>query len=61
MRHGRLSKSEQHELVDLSTDEVLSKVKSVLANLPGLNQELSDLCMQSLEPECPYWVRVEEE
>jgi thymidylate kinase len=58
MRHGRLSKSEQHELVDLATDEILSRVEAVLVNFPGLSQDLFDLCLQSLEPECPYWIRI---
>ena len=58
MRHGNLSSSEQHELDDLSTEETLSKVETVLLHLPGLSRDLFDLCLQSLQPGCSYWTRV---
>ena len=57
MRHGRLSKTERYELDDLSTQEILSKVESVFSHLPGLTHNLFDLCLQSLQPACPYWTR----
>ncbi len=58
MRHGHLSKTERHELDDLSTEENLAKVGIVLRHLPRLNRDLFDLCLQSLQPACPYWTRV---
>jgi len=58
IRHGQLSSSERHELDDLSTEETLSKVQAVLLNLPGLSRSLFDLCLQSLQPGSPYWMRV---
>jgi hypothetical protein len=58
MRHGELSRSERHELEDLSTEETLSRVETVLLHLPGLNRSLFDLCLQSIQPGCPYWIRV---
>lgn len=58
MRHGNLSSSERHELDDLSTEETLSKVQEILPHLPGLSRDLFDLCLQSLQPDCPYWTRV---
>jgi len=57
MRHGQLSKTERYELDDLSTQEILSKVESVFSHLPGLTHNLFDLCLQSLQPACPYWTR----
>jgi len=57
MRHGQLSKTERYELEDLSTQEILSKVESALSHLPGLTHNLFDLCLQSLQPACPYWTR----
>jgi thymidylate kinase len=58
MRHGNLSSSERYELDDLSTEKTLSKVDTVLLHLPGLNRNLFDLCLQSLQPDCPYWTRI---
>ena len=58
MRHGQLSSSERSELDDLSTEETLSKVETVLLHLPGLSRSLFDLCLQSLQPGCSYWTRV---
>lgn len=58
MQHGKLSSSEQHELDGLSTEETLSKVETVLLHLPGLTRNLFDLCLQSLQPGCSYWMRV---
>jgi len=58
MRHGQLSETERHELNELSTEETLSKVKPVLLHLPGLSQSLFDLCLQSIQPDCPLGTRV---
>ena len=58
MRHGRLSKTEQCELSDLSTQETLAMVGTVLTHLPGLSRTLFDLCLQSLQVDCPYWIRI---
>jgi len=58
MKHGQLSKTERYELEDLSTEEALSKVEMVFHHLPGLDQNLFDLCLQSLQPVCPYWKRI---
>lgn len=58
MRHGQLSKSERYELNDLLTDDALSNVEKVLQLLPGLNRRLFDVCLQSLQPGCSYWLRV---
>src|SRR5512138_2986926 len=58
MRHGNLSSSERHELDDLSTEETLSKVQTILHHLPGLSRDLFDLCLRSLQPDCPYRTRV---
>ena len=58
IRHGRLSETERQELEDLSTLQTLSLIETVLPNLPGLNRNLFDLCLQSLQPDCPYWKRV---
>jgi thymidylate kinase len=58
MRHGRLSHSERSELDDLSRKVTLSDVEAVFPHLPGLNRDLFDLCVQSLQPGCPFWQRV---
>ena len=58
MRHGQLSKTERHELNDLSTEETLSKVEPILLHLPDLSQSLFDLCLQSIQPGCPLGTRV---
>ena len=58
IRHGQLSSTEQHELDVLSTQKTLSMVESVLLLLPGLNRNYFDLCLQSLQQDCPYWTRV---
>jgi thymidylate kinase len=58
MRHGQLSSTERHELDDLSTEETLAKVETVLLHLPGLSRSLFDLCLQSLQPDCRYWTRI---
>jgi thymidylate kinase len=58
IRHGHLSSTERHELTVLSTQETLSKVESVLLLLPGLTRNQFDLCLQSLQPDCPYWTRI---
>ena len=58
IRHGQLSATERHELEDLSTPETLSMIETVLPNLPGLNRNLFDFCLKSLQPGCPYWKRV---
>lgn len=58
MRHGRLSASERQELNDLSTQETLSKVENILHHVPGLSRNLFDLCLQSLQPGCPFWTRI---
>ena len=58
MRHGKLSSTERHELDDLSTEETLAKVGAVLLHLPGLSRSLFDLCLQSLQPDCPLWTLV---
>ena len=58
IRHGQLSSTERYELDVLSTQETLSKVESVLLLLPGLNRNQFNLCLQSLQPDCPYWTRV---
>jgi thymidylate kinase len=57
MRHGQLSETERAELDDLATDENLSKVDAVLQKLP-LSRELFDLCLQAVQPRCPFWTRV---
>ena len=58
MRHGQLSKTERSELIDLATEETLSKVDTALSHFPGLNRNLFDLCLQSLQLGSPYWTRV---
>lgn len=58
MRHGQLSSSERHELIDLSTEETVAKVHTVLLHLPNISQALFDLCLQSIQPDCPYWLRI---
>ena len=58
IRHGQLSSTERYELDVLSTQETLSKVESVLLLLPDLNRNQFNLCLQSLQPDCPYWTRV---
>ena len=58
MRHGQLSSTERYELNDLSTQETLAKVETVLPHLPNLSRNLFDLCLQSIQPDCSYWVRV---
>ena len=58
MRHGQLSKTERCELIDLATEETLSRVDTVLTYFPGLKKSLFDLCLQSLQPGSPYWTRV---
>ncbi|MBK8419000.1 hypothetical protein [Candidatus Villigracilis saccharophilus] len=58
MRHGQLSSSERRELNDLSTKETLAKAKRVLLHLPSLSQNLFDLCLQSIQPDCPYGTRI---
>ena len=58
MRHVQLSSSERDELDDLSTEETLANVEAVLLHLPGLSRSLFDLCLQSLQPGCPYWTRI---
>jgi thymidylate kinase len=58
MRHGQLSTTERVELNDLSTQETLSKVETVLCHLPGLSRELFDLCLRSLQPGCRLSMRI---
>jgi thymidylate kinase len=58
MRHGNLSSSERYELDDLSTEETLSKAEAIFHHLPGLSRRLFNLCLQSLQPGCPYWTRI---
>lgn len=58
MRHIQLTSSERAELDDLSTNETLAKIEAVLLHLPGLSRSLFDLCLQSLQPGCPYWTRI---
>jgi thymidylate kinase len=58
MRHGQLSKSERHELDALSTEGALAGIDAVLTHLPGLDRNLFDLCLQALQPDCPYWTGV---
>jgi thymidylate kinase len=58
MRHGQPSKSERYELDDLSTKKKLSKIETVLPHLPGISQNLFDVCLQSLQPGCSYWTRI---
>ena len=58
IRHGQLSFSERHELDDLLTEETLAKVEAVLSHVPGLSRSLFDLCLQSLQPDCSYWMRI---
>jgi thymidylate kinase len=58
MRHGNLSPSERRELDDLSTEETISKVGKVLPYLPGLSQNLFDLCLQALQVNCSLWARI---
>jgi thymidylate kinase len=58
IRHGQLSSTEQHELEYLSTPENVFKIDAVLHQLPGLTRKIFDLCLQSLQPGCPYWIRV---
>lgn len=57
MRHGQLSKTERVELDDLATDENLSRVDAVLQRL-SIRRELFDLCLQSVQPRCPFWTRM---
>ncbi|MFZ5858234.1 MAG: hypothetical protein ACOYZ6_15520 [Chloroflexota bacterium] len=57
MRHGQLSKTERIELDDLATYENLSKVDAVLQSL-SLSRDLIDLCLRSVQPNCPFWTRV---
>jgi hypothetical protein len=58
IRHGQLSSTEQHELEYLSTPENVFKIDAVLYQLPGLTRKIFDLCLQSLQPGCPYGIRV---
>lgn len=58
MQHGQLSKTERRELDDLSSQEIISKVETILFHLPGLSRNLFDLCLQSIQPHCSYWTRV---
>ena len=57
MRHGQLSKTERVELDDLAIGKNLSNVDAVLQKL-SLSRELFDLCLQSIQPRCPFWTRV---
>jgi thymidylate kinase len=57
MRHGQLSATERAELEDLATDANLSKVDAVLQKLP-LGRDLFDLCLQAVQPHCPFWTRL---
>jgi thymidylate kinase len=58
MRHGQLSSTERHELEDLSTKETLAKVETVLPHLPGLSRDLFDLCLQALQPDSSFTIRI---
>jgi thymidylate kinase len=58
MRHGALSKTERVELDDLAIGKNLSKVDAILQSL-SLSRELFDVCMQSIQPRCPFWTRVQ--
>jgi len=58
MRHGQLSKTERYELNDLSTDETLLKVEPILLHFPSLSQGLFDLCLQSIQLDCPIATRI---
>lgn len=58
MRHGQLSSTERHELNDLLTEENLVKIETVLQSFSNLDRSLFDLCLQSIQPGCPYWIRV---
>jgi len=57
MRHGKLSATERAELDDLAIGKNLSNVDAVLQKL-SLSRELFDLCLQSIQPRCPFWTRV---
>ncbi len=57
MRHGKLSQTERAELDDLSIGKNLSNVDAALQKL-SLRRELFDLCLQSVQPRCPFWTRV---
>ncbi|MBI5935713.1 MAG: hypothetical protein HY867_18575 [Chloroflexi bacterium] len=57
MRHGQLSQTERAELDDLAIGKNLSTVDAVLQKL-SLRRELFDLCLQSIQPRCPFWTRV---
>jgi len=58
MRHGRLSPSEERELVYLSAPSALLKAKALLQYLPGLSSNLFEECLQALQPGCSFWMRI---
>ena len=58
MRHGKLSKSEKHELECLTAPEVLAKVDLALEELKLVDRKLFDLCLRSVQPGCPLLVRI---
>ncbi len=59
MRHGRLSASEREELNFLNAQDTLGRIDSALRQLNVVGRSLFDLCLRSLEPDCPYWIRVQ--
>jgi thymidylate kinase len=58
MGHGKLSRSEQNELDDLTTRAEPEKVNVALASLALIDRSVFDAGLQSLQPNCPFWKRI---
>lgn len=58
-RQGHLSRRERQELEYLQTRADRSLVLDILKkNLPCIHAELFDRCLRSLQPDCPYRMRI---
>jgi thymidylate kinase len=59
MGHGKLSSSESRELEFLLDPITLEKSRRVVEqDLPFIEQELFDACVQALQPKCSLWKRI---
>lgn len=58
MRHGKLTKTEEMELLALATEENLAKVGHVLDQIPGLTRFLFEDCLRALRAGCSTWRRM---
>lgn len=58
MGHGKLSRSEQGELDDLTARATPDEVNAALASLAIIDRDIYDASLLSLQPKCPFWKRI---